>query len=150
MRYGIDLDKSGYAGESQKTKLYEINREAATYFYKAFTEQDNPGRDYMEKRGFSASTLRKFGVGYADAEWHSLYEHLTAIGIEKELLLSLGLVSESKGSIYDKYRNRVMFPIINTRGKVIGFGGRAIGDENPKYLNSQESSVFLKKTTFMD
>jgi len=143
--YGIDLEKSGYAGEGKKERLYEINREAAAYFYQKFIEGKNPARDYMEKRGFSTSTLRKFGIGYADAEWHSLYEYLTGKGIEKEQLLALGLVSESKGKIYDKYRNRVMFPIINTRGKVIGFGGRALGDDNPKYLNSQESAVFLKK-----
>ena len=143
--YGIDLEKTGYANEGNKTRLYEINREAAAYFYKSFIGEKNPGRDYMEKRGFSAATLRKFGIGYADAEWHSLYEHMTAIGVEKEQLLALGLVSESKGKIYDKYRNRVMFPIINTRGKVIGFGGRAIGDDTPKYLNSQVSSVFQKK-----
>ncbi|MDD2484113.1 MAG: DNA primase [Eubacteriales bacterium] len=143
--YGIDLEKSGYAGEGKKERLYEINREAAAYFYKVFTENKNPGRDYMEKRGFTTSTLRKFGIGYADPEWHSLYEYLTAKGVEKEHLLALGLISESKGKLYDKYRNRVMFPIINTRGKVIGFGGRAIGDDTPKYLNSQESSVFLKK-----
>ena len=70
---------------------------------------------------------------------------MTGLGFKKEKLLELGLISQSKGKYYDKFRDRVMFPIMNTSGKVIGFGGRIVGDGSPKYLNSQESSVFLKK-----
>lgn len=143
--YGIEMKDHGFQGEGKKSILYEINREAATYYYKCFTEKANVGFDYMQNRGIDTKTLRKFGIGYADEERDSLYRYFMEKGTDVALLLELGLVSQSKEKYYDKYRNRVIFPIINTRGKVIGFGGRALGDDNPKYLNSPESTVFLKK-----
>ena len=142
--YGIEMDMS-FRRDQHKDEAYNINREAAKFFYKAFREKANPGYTYMINRGISHETLNKFGIGYADEKWDSLYQHLTGMGFKKEKLLELGLISESKGKYYDKFRNRVMFPIMNTNGKVIGFGGRIVGDGQPKYLNSQESSVFLKK-----
>lgn len=141
--YGITLEKRNY--DDNRDAYYEVNRQAAAFFYKAFTEQANKGYSYMKNRGIDDAVLKKFGIGYADEQWDSLYKYLTAKGVSKEMLLELGLVSESKGKCYDKFRNRVIFPIINTSGKVIGFGGRAIGDDNPKYLNSAESRVFQKK-----
>lgn len=143
-QYGIEI-KSTSPSDGKREELYEINREAATFFYKAFIKGNNTGYNYMKKRGIDISTLKKFGVGYADSEWDSLYNHFKDKGTEVKLLIELGLVSESKGKYFDKYRNRIMFPIINTRGKIIGFGGRAIGDDSPKYLNSPESKVFMKK-----
>ena len=142
--YGIEVERS-FRKDEHKDEAYNINREAAKFFFKAFREKANPGYTYMINRGISHDTLNKFGIGYADESWDSLYKHLTGMGFKKEKLLELGLISESKGKYYDKFRNRVMFPIMNTNGKVIGFGGRIIGDGNPKYLNSQESKVFLKK-----
>lgn len=142
--YGIEMDRS-FRKDQHKDEAYNINREAAKFFFKAFRENANPGYTYMINRGIDHETLNKFGIGYADDKWDSLYKHLTDMGFKTESLLELGLISESRGKYYDKFRNRVMFPIINTSGKVIGFGGRIIGDGNPKYLNSQESSVFLKK-----
>ena len=142
--YGIEMDRS-FRRDEHKDEAYNINREAAKFFFKAFREKANPGYTYMINRGISHETLNKFGIGYADESWDSLYNHLTGMGFKKEKLLELGLISESKGKYYDKFRNRVMFPIMNTNGKVIGFGGRIIEDGNPKYLNSQESNVFLKK-----
>ena len=100
----------------------------------------------MKRRDISPAILKKFGIGYADAQWDSLYKYLLSQGVDKKIMLELGLVSESKGKYYDKFRNRVIFPIINTSGKVIGFGGRAIdAEDNPKYLNSAESKIFQKK-----
>ena len=87
----------------------------------------------------------KFGIGYADEKWDSLYGFLRGKGISEEKMLDLGLISKSNGRYFDKFRNRVIFPIINTGGKVIGFGGRIIGEGEPKYLNSQESNIFKKK-----
>lgn len=142
--YGIEMDMS-FRKDQHKDEAYNINREAAKFFYRAFREKANPGYTYMVNRGISHETLNKFGIGFADEKWDSLYQHLTGLGFKKEKLLELGLISESKGKYYDKFRNRVMFPIMNTNGKVIGFGGRIIGDGQPKYLNSQESKVFLKK-----
>jgi DNA primase len=143
--YGIEIDNNVFAGESRKTEYYEINRTAARFFYDCFTKKANPGYDYMVGRGIDVLTLKRFGIGYADSEWNTLYKHLQQAGYSDDKLLELGIVSESKGRIYDKFRDRVMFPIINTGGKVIGFGGRVIGKGTPKYLNSNESLIFSKK-----
>ena len=143
-QYGIEMKKT--ARDDSRTEYYEINRLAARYFYDAFTSRANTGYAYMKNRGISPNTLKKFGIGYADGEWDSLFRYLRSKGIEEKKLQELGLVSPGKTHSYDKFRERVMFPIINTGGKVIGFGGRAIrSDDNPKYLNSPESLVFQKK-----
>jgi len=141
---GIVIE-TDFKKSEKKDIQYLINREAATFFYKAFREKANPAATYMQKRGITTEVLNLFGVGYADGEWDSLYHHLKSKGYDEEKLLDLGLISESKGKYYDKFRNRVIFPIISTGGKVIGFGGRSLGDDMPKYLNSSESSIFLKK-----
>ncbi len=145
--YGIDVDFSRSSPNKEKEEYYKINREAAAFFYKAFTEKANPGYTYMKKRGLEDGILKKFGIGYADKEWDSLYKHFKARGVDEKVLLELGLISKSRdGKYYDKFRNRVMFPIINTSGRVIGFGGRRIADnDNPKYLNSPENLIFQKK-----
>ena len=141
--YGITIKRSSF-GEDRE-KYYEINKEAARFFYRPFTEEKNAGYTFMKNRGLDDAILKKFGIGYADEKWDSLYTYFKNKGVDEKILLELGLISESKGKYYDKFRNRVMFPIINTSGKVIGFGGRAIGDDNPKYLNSPENKVFQKK-----
>ena len=100
----------------------------------------------MKKRGIRPEILKKFGIGYADENWDSLYRYLKSHGVDDKKMLDLSLISSKSGKCYDRFRNRVMFPIINTAGKVIGFGGRAIsGDDTPKYLNSSESKIFRKK-----
>lgn len=143
--YGIQMEETSHRGENLDI-YYKINQEAARFFYKGFTEGPNKGYAYMKKRGITPEILKKFGIGYADEGWDTLYKHLKSLGFEEKAMMELGLVAESKGKYYDKFRNRVMFPIINTSGKVIGFGGRAIDkDDNPKYLNSPESKVFRKK-----
>lgn len=142
--YGISLEKNTF--HDNREIYYKVNKLAANFFYKAFTEKANKGYAYMKRREISPAILKKFGIGYADAQWDSLYKYLLSQGIDKKIMLELGLVSESKGKYYDKFRNRVIFPIINTSGKVIGFGGRAIdAEDNPKYLNSAESKIFQKK-----
>lgn len=142
--YGISLE--GTFGNSEiKNELYEINRQAARFFFKNMRKKANPGYTYMKKRGISEDILNKFGIGFADDSWTSLCDYMTGMGFKEEKLIELGLISHSKGRYYDKFRNRVIFPIINTGGKVIGFGGRIIGIGEPKYLNSQESNIFQKK-----
>lgn len=142
--YGISLEKNTF--HDNREIYYKVNKLAANFFYKAFTEKANKGYAYMKRRDISPAILKKFGIGYADAQWDSLYKYLLSQGVDKKIMLELGLVSESKGKYYDKFRNRVIFPIINTSGKVIGFGGRAIdAEDNPKYLNSAESKIFQKK-----
>ncbi len=143
--YGIDISNA-FADQGNKKELYEINRDAARFFYRGLRERDNPGYRYMAGRGISNDTLRQFGIGYADDNWTSLTDHLVGKGYDHKTLLDLGLISRSeKGHYYDKFRNRVIFPIINTAGEIIGFGGRIIGEGEPKYLNSQETKVFQKK-----
>lgn len=143
--YGIDIS-GAFTDQGNKKELYEINRRAARFFYRALRERDNPGYRYMAGRGISNEMLRAFGIGYADDNWTSLTDYLKGSGCDPKTLLALGLVSRSdKGSYYDKFRGRVIFPIINTAGEIIGFGGRIIGQGEPKYLNSQETRVFQKK-----
>jgi len=142
--YGISLE-GAFRSNKDKDELYEINRQAARFFYRSLREKANPGYTYMKNRGISEETLNKFGIGYADDRWDSLYKYLTSLGFKEDKLMDLGLISKSKDRYFDKFRGRVIFPILNTSGKVIGFGGRIIGDGEPKYLNSQESNVFQKK-----
>lgn len=143
---GVELkEHSGSGNEKKKQLLYQINRDAALFFYKNLNAKENEGNKYLRSRGLDPSIIKKFGLGYAENSWDQLYKYLKNKNVDEKILLDLGLVSFSKERYYDKFRNRVIFPIINTRGKVIGFGGRAIDDSTPKYLNSPESIVFQKK-----
>ena len=130
----------------KKKRLYELHREAANYYYKIL-KTNKPARDYLMKRGISQETIREFGLGYASEEWTRLTEFLSSKGFSMEELLDSGLVlaSESKRH-YDRFRSRIMFPIVNPRGQIVGFGGRLmVTDQNgPKYLNSPETSIFSK------
>ncbi len=141
--YGLTIKKMTKGPDRQK--YYDINKLAAKFFYDNFTKSKNPGYTYMKNRGIEDGILKKFGIGFADDKWDSLYEHLKSLDVDSKDMVELGLVSQKGDKYYDRFRNRVMFPIINTAGKVIGFGGRAIGDDNPKYLNSPESKIFQKK-----
>lgn len=142
--YGIEINQ-GFGSSRRNEEFYEINRQAAIFFYRALREKKNPGYTYMRKRGISDETLKAFGIGYADGEWTSLTDKLTHMGYDPERLVEIGLTSKKDGRYYDYFRGRVIFPIRNTGGKVIGFGGRVLNDEKPKYLNSRESSAFQKK-----
>ncbi len=143
---GIEISFGNPIENKKREEYYDINRMAARFFYKAFSESVNPGYTYMKSRGFDDAILKKFGVGYADSSWDSLYNHLIEKGIEEKKLLELGLISGSGDKYFDKFRNRVIFPIINTSGRVIGFGGRRVDEkDNPKYLNSPENLIFSKR-----
>ncbi len=144
-QYGIEISSSYSEQGKKKDGYYEVNRQAARFYYDSFTKKANPGFSYMKNRGIEPKILQTFGIGYADEEWNSLTDYLLKNGVPKDMMVELGLASEKNGKVYDKFRNRVIFPIINTRGKVIGFGGRVIGEGEPKYLNSQESFIFQKK-----
>ena len=122
-----------------------INAKAARFFYNSLGTRGNKGLAYLKKRGLTRETITAFGLGYAPASGHALVDHLRSEGVSDDDMLRLGLANKGKNGLYDKFRDRVMFPIISTQDKVIGFGGRAIGDYKPKYLNSPESEIFLKK-----
>lgn len=142
--YGIEIQKNSH--KDDREKYYEVNREAARLFYRNLTEKKNPGYTYFQRRGIQDSTIKKFGLGYAEDSWNNLYDYFKKKGTDEKILIELGLISKKGDRCYDKFRNRVIFPIINTAGKVIGFGGRALDNEAmPKYLNSPENKVFQKK-----
>lgn len=147
---GIPLEL-GNSEESQITKkrnlLYKVNTEAARYYFYNL-QRISFAKEYFLKRGIREDIIKRFGLGYAQDRWHDLIMHLKKKGFNEELLLEAGLIlkSEKKGNTYDRFRNRVMFPVFDVRGKVIGFGGRVLDDSKPKYLNSPETIVFHKGT----
>lgn len=149
-QYGIEIDDAYERMGRKKDVYYEANRKAARYFYANFTKVANPGYSYMKKRGIQPPILQKFGIGYSRDNWTDLTDYMKSQGVTEDMLYELGLCSKSSKEgkadrVYDKFRGRVMFPIFNVMGKVIGFGGRILGEGEPKYLNSPESIVFQKK-----
>ena len=130
----------------RRGRLLALNREAARFFHsQLWSPSGESGLDYLRRRGLSKKTLTSFGLGYAPDSWDSLILAMAGKGYDKRDLLDAGLaVSNKKGGIYDRFRDRVMFPIIDLRGDVIGFGGRVLGDGTPKYLNSPDTPVFNK------
>lgn len=145
-RAGINLVFDENPGVSEKKKrLYDINKEIMMYFYKNLLTNKAP-QDYLLRRGLRSNIVNTFMLGFAKNSWDDLLLYAKSKDIKEEDLLELGLIAKSKnGNFYDKYRNRLIFPIIDTYGRVIGFGGRAIDDTMPKYLNSPESEVFKKR-----
>ena len=131
----------------KKELLYKVNVEAARFFFNnLMTNRDS--KEYFLNRGIKEITIKRFGLGYAKEGWNNLIYHLKRKGFKEELMLEAGLVlrSEKKGTLYDRFRNRVMFPVFDIKGKVIGFGGRVLDDTKPKYLNSPETLLFHKGT----
>ena len=150
-RAGVELPKIGYAREArekaeQRAALLEINKLAAQYFYYQLRrESGKTAYGYLLGRGLSEETIRKFGLGYSDKYSDDLYKYLKSKGYSDDLLRESGLfnVDERRG-MYDKFWNRVIFPIMDVNNRVIGFGGRVMGDGKPKYLNSPETKIFDK------
>ncbi len=127
-------------------RILEINRTAARFFYDSlYAPAGAAALGYLHNRGLRDNTIRKFGVGYAPAGWDSLLRYLESKGYSREEQEAACVITKGKnGSCYDLFRNRVIFPIIDLRGGVIGFGGRALEDRGPKYLNSPDTLVFKK------
>ncbi|GAE89097.1 DNA primase [Acetivibrio straminisolvens] len=125
----------------------KINIEAARFFYEKLNEKENSAaREYLSNRKVSAGIARKFGLGYSPEEWDALYSYLKKKGYNDEILLDSGLVLKGKsGGCYDRFRGRIIFPIFDLRGNVIGFGGRVLGNSSPKYMNSPETLVYNKR-----
>lgn len=146
-KYNVRL--SEYKDENKeardkRNRLYDINREAAMHFLNNLSSSPK-AQKYLRDRGLSDKTIRAYGLGYSKDSWTDLYDHLTKLGYKEEELLNLNLISKSKnGNYIDRFRDRVMFPIINRNNKVIAFGARGFGDAKPKYLNSRETPIFHK------
>ena len=150
-RAGVALPKQEFTAEQRKQadkrqRLLEINKEAAKYFYTLLrNDRGKHALNYFKKRELSDETMKKFGLGYSDQYSDDLYRYLRKKGYDDEILKESGLVTidERRGG-YDKFWNRAMFPIMDVHNKVIGFGGRVMGDGEPKYLNSPETPIFDK------
>ena len=149
-RAGIEVPEVEYSKEAKekadmKATLLEINKLAAKYFYAQLkTEQAKHAHTYLTRRGLTEETITAFGLGYSNKYSDDLYKYLKTKGYSDELLVKAGLISASEKGVYDKFWNRVMFPIMDANNRVIGFGGRVMGDGEPKYLNSPETEVFDK------
>ncbi len=150
-RAGVNLPEVTYSEEAKrqadlKGQLLEINKQAAKYyFYQLKREQGAHALEYLKGRSLSHETIVKFGLGYSNKTSNDLYQYLRGLGYDDSILRQSGLITyDEKRGIYDKFWNRVMYPIMDVNNKVIGFGGRVMGEGTPKYLNSPETKVFDK------
>jgi DNA primase len=146
---GVELAATGNEAHSeQRTRLYEVNEAAAAFFQQVLAHHPmaEKARAYLKQRGIDEATAQTFRLGYALPGWSGLRDHLLERGFTLDLLLEAGLIkrSEERQSTYDAFRDRVMFPICDRQGRVIGFGGRAFDDGTPKYLNTSETPIFRK------
>ena len=146
-RAGMPIPEEENDRESRKrSRMLSLNRDAARFFYAQLsTPQGGAARDYMARRRIGPATAKNFGIGFAPDTWDSLEKAMREKGYTDFELFDAGLVRKGKkGGYYDTFRNRLMFPVIDVRGNVIGFSGRILGDGEPKYMNSPETLVFNK------
>ena len=149
-RAGMELPKTEEDPASRKrARMLALNKEAARFFYQQLsTPGGQNAKSYMVERRISSGTAKSFGLGYAPNEWNALRKNMHTLGYSDEELLAAGLIKqkdkETGTSYYDAFRNRLMFPVFDVSGNVIGFSGRDLGDFSPKYLNSKETMVFNK------
>ena len=134
---------SGYA--KRKTRIYEMNRIAANFYYtNLFKGKDKAGLQYFANRKLTPQTIKKYGLGYASDSWNELTDVLRSNGYSDEEMADAWLAGMKNGRTFDMFRKRVMFPIVDLRGNIIGFGGRVLDDSQPKYLNTGKTPVFDK------
>ncbi len=153
-RYGIpipmkEMGPEGAKQAKKRTTAYEANTAAAAFYAATLTSSEGaPGRAYLKKRGLTPEIIRAFQLGYAPDSWDSLSRHFQSRGISLEVGQEVGLFApRDRGGYYDRFRNRIIFPIFDRQSRVIAFGGRTIGDGEPKYLNSPESLLYSKGRT---
>ncbi|MDD4502156.1 MAG: DNA primase, partial [Clostridia bacterium] len=141
-------EKNSYVDEAvlkKEKRTYEMNSLSARFFFENMKSQKNQhAREYLAKRKMKSETITSFGIGYALKEWSALTEYLRSKGFSDDEIVESGLGSVSKHGVIDKFRNRIMFPIIDIRNRVIGFGGRALDEADVKYMNSPETCVYKK------
>ena len=146
---GLEVPQSSYGSDERekRKRSLEALRDAARFFHEKLRSEDGKAaREYLLGRSLSPATITRFGLGYSPDAWNELLDALVKKGYTKADLLASGLITTGKnGNVYDRFRGRAMFPIIDVRGSVIGFGGRVMGEGEPKYLNSPECPVFNKR-----
>jgi DNA primase len=144
-KLGISVPKAAESGplKSEKDKLYQVMLAAGKYFLKSL---DEAAQSYLKKRGIEDKTRELFRLGFAPQGWDNLFKHLISRGFPPKLIEKSGLIlaREGKSGYYDRFRNRLIFPIFDHRSRVIAFGGRSLGDEEPKYLNSPDTLLYHK------
>ena len=147
-RAGIELEPENPAAarvRSEREAIYEANALAAAFFERCLRgPQGSAARAYCERRGISASSIEKFHLGYAPDDWNALTDELRAAGVDAEVAAKAGLLKRGERGFYDFYRDRLMVPTYSTTGEVIAFGGRALGEVEPKYLNTSTTPVYTK------
>lgn len=145
---GMAMPEDGFddGAAKLKTRILEINRQTARFYNSCLmSPQGKKALDYLLERGLTPQTIRHFGLGYSPEGWDSLTKHLKALGFSQEEMQAACVAAKGRnGGCYDQFRGRVMFPIIDIRGNVIAFGGRIMGGDGPKYLNSPDTPVFKK------
>ena len=150
-RAGVELPQEEYSKEAKeradtRSALLEMNKLAAKYYYAQLkTEGGRQAREYLQNRQLSQETITAFGLGYSSKYSDDLFRYLKMKGYSEEMIIKAGLVNvDEKHGVYDKFWNRVIYPIMDANSRVIGFGGRVMGDGKPKYLNSPETKIFDK------
>lgn len=153
-RANIELKDAYYSEEAKKQLqermlFYEMNKKAARFYYNCLTNQPGVALNYLLKRGLSRKVINSFGLGYAPNKWNELLQYLVGQGYDLKDIERCGLIiqSKSQNDYYDRFRNRIIFPIFDIQGNVIGFGGRVLDNTLPKYLNSPETQIFRKSKT---
>jgi len=150
-RVSMPLPKTSSSEDYEKNKkrrekIYEINKTAGMYYYNnLFEGEGKKAFEYLTSRGLDEKTIKKFGVGFAGEAWDGLLNHLKEKGYKVPQIKDAGLCSIRNENVFDSFRSRVMFPIFNITGSVIGFGGRVLDDSNPKYLNTSDTFAFNKR-----
>ncbi len=147
-RAGIEVpeDEQYQSRYRHQERLWALMKEAGRFFHEQlFAPVGAECLSYVQKRGLTKSTVTRFGIGFAPNSWNSLVDAMRKKGYTDQELRDADLVGEKNGRIYDRFRNRLMFPIFDVRGNVIGFGGRVLDDSKPKYLNSNETLIFNKR-----
>jgi DNA primase len=146
-RVGLEMPQhNSTAQHPQHQSLISMTRESALFYYQQLKHFPK-ALDYVNQRGLTRDIIRNFGIGYAPPGWDNLLHELGKTSEQRSLLLDAGmLIEKNQDNYYDRFRDRIMFPIRNLRGQIIGFGGRTLGDDTPKYLNSPETSLFHKGT----
>ena len=145
-RVGMEVPEDGSRDDAvRRERIYAVNREAARFFYETLYGPDGKAMtEYMARRRITRKFAVRFGIGAAPDSWDALLNALKARGFTIREMADAGLIIKGNKGYYDRFRNRLMFPIIDVRGEVVGFGGRVMDDSKPKYLNSPESPVFSK------